>query len=803
MQINQTTKEIVISVSEIAADSQVTAGGGLAAISARLSAGRKVHREYQQQQLQTQENYRKEVVVDFRICLDEYTFRIQGRIDGVLAMPQTTMVEEIKSVILAPAEFDLLDAASYSRYTNQLRIYCYLLEMMHYPAVSGRLIFVNLFDQAQRVTEIRYAREEIAQFIEHRLRGIVTQLQIMNQWRQHRQEMGARLEFPYPTIREFQHQMLQDLKAALDAPQNILLSAPTGIGKTAAALYASLKVALQTNRYLFYVTSKTTQQQIVQQTINQMNRQPGITIRAITLAAREKLCLNDVLWCQPEFCPFLENYFRKSASSHIYAELLALGNVTPTDVLNINRPYQFCPFEVSLDLSQLADVIVGDYNYVFDPQVYLRRFFDDPPAADYLLILDEAHNLYARGRDYYSPELNWDDVQTVIYECQKYSQPIYAALKQLYFKIDHYFNALKQDLEPQLPAHRKMLFEPDPEWFQDTRAEFDERMLEYFIFKKINHHQVPHDPIDDFYYRFTRFENTLACRGDEFAYIYNHQSDNIALKILCLDPARLLKARLDCFDATIAMSATLEPMTFYRDVLGFDPDTLLVSYPSPFPARHRKIVVAPLVSTRYEHRSQAYAPIAEIIQQIIALKRGNYFAFFPSFDFLNQVAGHLYLNDVLVLRQTQNMSEAERQKVLSQLRAGQESCLVLAVQGGIFAEGVDYPGQMLIGALIIGPGLPAYNFEQELLKQYYQQKYESGFEYAYLYPGMNRVIQSAGRVIRTPQDKGIIVLIDQRFATEYYQALFPTHWYQESPRELVSEDFLPEIEQFWAEIGPE
>lgn len=794
IQINKNQREITLSVSDLASELRAGSSSGAAATTSRLTAGRRAHDVYQKQQARTRENYQREVTVDFRREIEDFTFIVQGRIDGVYEENDHTIIEEVKTVILAPPHFAKIDATALPHYVNQLKIYCYLVALSREKSVQGLLILVNLVDQVRRTLEIPIDLTQIGDFIEQRLWQILRRIRETETRQAQRHEMLPQLNFPHATVRQFQEDVVQDIQQALASGNDLLISAPAGIGKTAAALYATLKFALEKDKLLFYVTSKTTQQQIVQETLATFNQQSGVTLRAITIQAKEKICPQDVCLCHEEFCPLIENYYGRLETSGVIQEMLQLGQITPAQVRESGLRHQLCPFELSLDLSLQMDLIVADYNYVFDPQAYLRRFFGEGKYDHFILIVDEAHNLYNRGRDYYSATLFCDDLQSLIFECQQQAPLIYSRLKSVYLELDAIFREVAGQLRSRAP---KVLFEPDKPRFKRAKDTLNDYMLDYFIFKKLHSRLAPDDPFDNFYFQFTRFAGILELEGDEFAYIYDQSRENTGLSVLCKDPAAQLKQRIDGFYATLAMSATFEPLPFYQNVLGFAPDVPRRSYPSPFPAANRKILVAPHISTRYQERDQAYGPVAELIQEIAQLKPGNYFAFFPSFQFLERVADLIYLPEFLVIRQTGFMKEKERQRVIDQLRKSDENCLVLAVQGGIFAEGVDYPGSMLIGAFIVSPALPAFTFEQELMKQYYAEHYGQGFEYAYLYPGMNRVIQSAGRVIRTHTDKGIIVLVDQRFATAYYNSVFPAYWYQDSPSELISRDLKAEVKQFW------
>jgi DNA excision repair protein ERCC-2 len=289
----------------------------------------------------------------------------------------------------------------------------------------------------------------------------------------------------------------------------------------------------------------------------------------------------------------------------------------------------------------------------------------------------------------------------------------------------------------------------------------------------------------------------LELEGEEFVHVYDRSNCTAKLKILCLDPSNQLKKRNEGFYSAIGMSATLSPLEFYRDVLGFNRSARLVALPSPFPAENRKILVIPEVSTTYKQRSKYFRKIAQIVEEVISVRVGNYFVFFPSFDFLKEVSPFLRPAGYQVLTQERVMPDHTRNALFDRLSDPTAAHLVLAVQGGVFAEGVDYPGELAVGAVIVGPGLPKVSFESELMRQYFEENFSKGFEYAYLYPGMNRVVQSAGRIIRTETDRGVILLLDKRFTYENYASLFPRDWYDSSPSELISKEYLRELSRFW------
>ena len=500
-------------------------------------------------------------------------------------------------------------------------------------------------------------------------------------------------------------------------------------------------------------------------------------------------------------CEFAHDYAGKLERSGVVESLATLPIVGPDVCAEAGRLCRVCPFELSLDVALEADVIIGDYNYVFDPGAYLRRFFQDTPYDDCILIIDEAHNLYSRGRDYYSPELQQRRLRQLLAFCANEPVRLFRDFEALFIALQNLVQDLPQAALAPPQADGFTLVIPPLDQVMHLNRRLEALMVDYAIYRRRHGAAPGGDLLQEFYYEFQRFCDVLALGGDEFAYIYQPQPDNAIFKILCKDAARFLHERLQGFHSVIAMSATLTPFPFYQDVLGLPPErTFTAAFPSPFPVKNRHILVVPEVTTTYHERQREAPATAQIIETIVAQRSGNYGVFFSSFAHLRLVRSwmHQYPAERLI-EQTPSMSEAERDTVLQYLKQGDaHPMLLLAVQGGIFAEGVDYPGDMLRGVIIVGPGLPQMNQEQELIRAYYEAKYARGFAYAYLYPGMNRVVQSAGRVIRSETDVGIIVLLDKRFTYGNYTALFPPHWYTKTPRELITRNYQQVLARFWA-----
>ena len=800
VRIDEENKTTSLGVKDLVYEDPLQAGlsVGIASLD-RLAMGRRVHAEHQERRISANPSYERERYIRYRTAIDDYEVSIHGRIDGIYEMGSETIVEEIKSVFLAGEELDKATQDDFRLYAAQLRFYLFFLESEGSANVIGHLVLVSVVDNSVKVLPIGYEPAEVAALIETRIRRITTRIEERRKLLERRLEVSEKLAFPFPEMRKYQDGMVDSISRSLSVERNILVSAPPGIGKTAAALFASLKYAFSQGYRVVFNTSKTTQQEIVFETLKHL-RGDALEFTAILLRAKQKMCANDVYLCHPDFCPCAEEQPEQTSRSETIEDLLAEGIISPDRVFEKATEAGLCPYDVAMALAHLADVVVCDYNYVFDPDVYLRSAFSRSKHDDLVLIIDEAHNLYPRGRDYYSPELSGEEIRR-LRSLQVY-EPSPRSMVDFLESVESYLGELESDQQAQ-GGFQQSLVDVDLEFFENQREAFAEALLDYLAELRKRGTPPVDNPLVDFYHTFTQFCDVLSIGGEEFSHILDRESGYPNLKIICKDPSEQLRERIEGFHGVVAMSGTLTPITFYRDVLGFPEDqTDLVELPSPFPTENRKILVIQDISTTYRDRPRYYGRTAQVIGEIVSKKRGNYFAFFPSFEYLRQVMWSLIIPGYEIIAQEKSMPDRDRSAVLKRLRQGRngKGCLVLGVQGGIFAEGVDYPGATIIGVMIIGPALPRYDLQGELIKAYYQEKYGKGFEYAYLYPGMNRVIQSAGRVIRDKDDVGLIALIGKRFASPYYGSLFPSDWYEGSPAELVSRDFAKDVEEFWSSL---
>jgi DNA excision repair protein ERCC-2 len=829
IQIDDLNRTVTLSVRDLC---DVEATGGSLNLSPlmdiRSEIGRSIHADYQTSQARNRTGYRKEQTVRFTTNYRGHPVVIHGRIDGVYEQNGEIVLEEIKSILTFGDDFDPQSLPV--SYVLQLRIYLYLWLQLHPDQrVSGRLVLISCEPEGVVDLKVEADVPTIEALIAERLQRIIEEYKQACQRRALRGRKAESIRFPFPQMRKHQDRMIEAIENALEERRHLLVSAPTGIGKTVAALYATLSFAAKQHLSILFLTSKTTQQRIVADTLRLWkhplspstdDKSSYPIFNSLILRSKEKSCANDVVFCHESRCRYAKDFFQKLGDSNLRDRLLQEPLLTPELIYARALEQEICPFELSLEMAHRMDVTVCDYNYVYDPRVAIQRFSENALSRT-ILIVDEAHNLYARARDYYSPSLELLHVQSLRKSIQLMQDAVedgevrgmvvwkpsaetaaspsgsfLGRLEAFLNRLEDYFREVAEAY-PELDESDQTVVALNKEFFRSIEDELDDLMKRYLIYQRRTGHLQDEDRLLKFFYALSDFCRVLALEGDEFVYVMDAENRTLQLRIVCLDPARQLQKRHQQYYAVIAMSATLSPMEFYRDVLGFERDTQLLELPSPFPQENRKILVIPGVSTAYRQRSRHFSKIARIIEETVGIRPGNYFAFFPSFEFLKEVAGQLSLPHAEILIQNRFMPDHQRNALLEKLAEPGKAHLVLAVQGGVFAEGVDYPGELAVGAIIVGPGLPRVSFELELMRRYYEDNYAKGFDYAYLYPGMNRVVQSAGRIVRSESDRGVILLLDERFTYENYARLFPRDWYESSPDELIAKDYREALVVFW------
>jgi DNA excision repair protein ERCC-2 len=764
----------------------------------RLWLGQAIHGRYQEQKLEADPTYRREVVVRHSFDHRGWTVRVQGRIDGVRKEPDGSLVvEEIKSV----RRGGTLPPAMREMYQRQAILYAWMLGRSEQVPVLAELVLIAIgSDETERESlSVDVDRTELS--VRRRLNGLIHAWESERQRSAERRLAAEHMAFPYREVRPGQELILAAVETAVANREHLLLQATTGIGKTVAALYPALKYALAHDKRLFVVTAKTTQQEMATAVLALLNQENAF--RSLRLRAKAKMCANDQILCHEEYCRFAKDYGLKLVSSGVLGHLLgAFSAIEPDDVFAASKGAEVCPFEVSLELSNRVQVTVCDYNYAFDPYVSLAAFAPDQDLSDTILVVDEVHNLVDRGRGYYSPELSAGEAQRAAETLGRWGDPIHFRIATLCLHIARIIEETVADaLDEGPPGDRAVVYPLPEDRFWRLRPDLDAAFIDYLEYQRETRTFRPDDPFVALYFSFLRFLNGLMVSVSDtaFSHCAELRKGDARLKILCKDPSRFLGEVIQRTHSTIGLSATISPPEFYTGLLGFEGGrTAFVEIPNPFPPENRRVVIDSTVSTTFKERHLNYERIAERLAAFADAVPGNCLALFPSYSFLSEVTGRLRLRNKRALVQKQADSDKERDLILQMLRQSIfGDILLVAVAGGVFAEGVDYPGEILKAVAVIGPCLPALTLEQQLLKEYYQERFDRGFEYSFVVPGMTRVVQAAGRLIRSPQDTGVIALFDQRFLHAPYRHHLPPDWLPEEGAGALVGDPAEVAEEFF------
>ena len=557
-----------------------------------------------------------------------------------------------------------------------------------------------------------------------------------------------------------------------------------------AVLFPVIKlVASLTDPKIFYLTARTTGRTVAEQALDEMRRH-GLRLKTLTLTAKDRICFNPEATCDPEECAYAKGHFDRLGQA--LEETFRQDAFTRNTIETAARQHQVCPFEFSLDLAQWSDCIICDYNYAFDPRVHLRRFFLETDFTC-LFLVDEAHNLVDRSREMFSACLDKEKVLALRRELPKKQFKIHQPLN----KINSWMVNARRN------CHTKTV-DPQTKWYAESQAPEDlipllrrfTRAAENWLGK--NQRPPFREALLELFFDANSFLRVAEQYNEAYVTIYERQEKQLTVKLYCLDPAPQMKNALQRCAGVVFFSATLTPAHYFWKMFGCAKNLQTISLPSPFPSQNLGLFVADDIATYYHQRDRTRQLVAETIRTLVAQKRGNYLLFFPSYAYLRMVQEILSSanSDFELLVQTPGMKEADKKAFLARFEATGESTLVaMAVMGGIFGEGIDLVGDRLSGAIVVGVGLPGISPQRELIRDYFDQRDGAGFAYAYQYPGINRVLQAAGRVIRSETDRGVVLLIDQRFRTQRYRKLLPNYW--QIRRLQHTQHFKADLRQFW------
>ncbi|MGC9940800.1 MAG: ATP-dependent DNA helicase [Verrucomicrobiota bacterium] len=752
--------------------------------SERALAGIRGHQKIQRSR---PTGYLTELPLEYRVETDEFTLQIRGRIDGLLITSQQVLLEEIKTVQ------GTWDYKPDPLHWAQAKFYGFIHAQEHgLKELVIQLVYLEL--PAGKVTEFResFILVELADFFAATTAVYVDWLRERHHWCLARDASITALAFPFPDYRPGQRELAVAAYRVLANGGRLFLAAPTGIGKTISVLFPAVKALGERKlERIFYLTARTVGRAIAEKALSNLRR-AGLKLRAVTLTAREKVCVREGHPCDPLTCPLALGYYDRVKPA--IREVLEREEITRSVLESVGEQHQVCPFELSLDVSVWADAVICDYNYVFDPQVYLRRHFAEDGGA-YGFLVDEAHNLVDRAREMFSADLDGREILDVKRAINKAVPRCAKSLAQLHTTMQKLGNAS----EPQEDSFEasdtsielnlfpvKTSTNRDEDTGVTTSPEFPDSLIEpletaldeaeSWLVK--NQPAIFREALLALYFRMHSFRRTAEVYDEHFVTI-SESDASTKVRLFCLDPSRLLRKALARGKAAIFFSATLTPTEYYRTLLGGDRDDPVLQLASPFPSENLAVLIQDRIQTHFKGRAESLDDVVEAIGTLVGGRRGNYLVYFPSYQYLNDTlqAFQIRYPSVPLLVQRPGMTEPERDAFLAAFSVEHgETLLGFAVLGGVFGEGIDLVGERLIGAVIVGVGLPQLCVERNLIRDYFQQQNAAGFEYAYTFPGMNRVLQAIGRVIRSETDHGVVLLIDARFDEFRYRRLFPGWW---------------------------
>ena len=752
--------------------------------------GGKIHRKIQRQMGAW---YHAEVSLKHEILCRGFILSVEGRADGIMETADGIVVDEIKGIykelefLKEPVPVHLAQAMCYAYiYANQQGL----------SDIGVQMTYCNLETEEIKRFQNVYPYEELERWFLELAGQYEKWARYQISWRKKRNASIKKIEFPFP-YREGQRDLTVSVYRTILRKKKLFIQAPTGVGKTMATVFPAVKaMGEELGEKIFYLTARTITRTVAWQAFDTLKEQ-ALRMKVLVLTAKEKICFCEEADCNPEKCPYAKGHYDR-VNDAVY-ELLTSSDEMSREILEEHaRKWKVCPFEMSLDVSTWVDAVICDYNYVFDPNAHLKRFFGESVKGDYLFLIDEAHNLVDRGREMYSASVCKEEVLKVK-RLVKMSDP---KLVRRLEECNKQMLALKRECE------EYQILNSVGHIYLKLIALMGE--LEQY-FEECTDREIRKEVLD-FYFQVRMFVNIYE-RVDENYLIYSELDGkgHFWIRLFCVNPSACLQEFLEKGNSAVFFSATLLPIHYYKNLLSTSKEDYAVYARSPFDVRRRLLLVGNDVSSKYTSRGEEmYRRYARYLLCMVRAKAGNYMAFFPSYRFMEEVyeafeillaeqriAGELEEIDYIL--QSQYMSEEAREIFLENFEEEREGSLIgFCVMGGIFSEGIDLSRDRLIGAAIVGTGLPQVCRERELLKDYFQKQGVRGFDYAYLYPGMNKVLQSAGRVIRTDRDCGVILLLDERFRDYRYQEIFPREWKDYGT--CNADNVADKMETFWEQI---
>jgi Rad3-related DNA helicase len=719
------------------------------------------------------EQDQKEVHLSAEIPYKHLVFVLDGRCDGLLRSEPVCTIEEIKST---SGDLEWITEDRFPVHWAQAKCYAYMYAREHGIEQMGiQLTYVHVETEEQKQFRQEVTFEQLEQFVLETIKQYAPFAEMVLEHHQARDSSIEALAFPFEAYRQGQRKLAAAVYKSIDDGTKLFAKAPTGIGKTISTIFPTLKaMGRGMLQRFYYLTAKTITRTAAEEALVLLQSK-GLHIHSVTLTAKDKICFQEAVSCRKEDCIYADGYYDRINTAIL--DLMSNETLITRPVIEqYARKHTVCPFEFSLDAAYAADAVICDYNYIFDPRISLKRLLGEQKKQTVLLI-DEAHNLVDRAREMFSAALIKSDFLSVGREFKGVNKELQQAAKA----VNDYFIAIRKENEAK---YRVMQERPQQ---LCERIEAFVQVAEKQLAAYGSNQTLP--LLLDLYYACQAFLRADKLYDERYVTYYEVMSNEVRVKLFCLDPSYLLQQMGKGYRSHIYFSATLSPGGYYMDMLGAGSEDYRLSVPSPFSKDQLKVSIRPL-STRYHDRDRTKGPLVQLLLQLVTNHPGNYLFFFPSYEYMNSVYEAFMSVDhddpLQTLLQHNEMKEEEREQFLMAFNAANKQTLAgFAVMGGIFSEGIDLVGDRLTGVVVVGVGLPQIGLERNIIKQYYESTGKNGYEYAYVFPGINKVLQAGGRLIRSEHDRGILMLVDDRYMQPRYQSLLPEEWRNES--DTVSE----------------
>lgn len=745
----------------------------------RANLGSRIHRMLQKQ---GGVNYQSEVFLKEETILDDICFVIDGRADGIINSEEGIILDEIKSV---SCDYEEIHEDMNQAHWAQAYGYAYIYAKQN--ALSSMTVQLTYYQiDIDQIKQFHHKKtfHELEAFYMDMLKAYVIWAKRTSDFQKLRDESIHKLSFPYNEYRSGQRELAVAVYKTIIDEDILFAQAPTGIGKTVSTLFPAVKaIGEHKIERIFYLCAKNITAAVAKDCVHRMLKK-GLHIKSCNIIAKDKMCFMEERNCDPAVCPYAKGYYNRIKDA--LAELLDHHEEMDKELFQqIGQKYELCPFELSLDASLYCDIIICDYNYVFDPRVYLKRFFTE--KNDCLFLIDEAHNMVERARSMYSAQLSASLFKSMLKLIDKDAKKLRKAVRNI-------IKCLKE---------KEQLCEAHP--FYAAKESFDDLLGLLLHFQKeadrfLQKEHENNEEIKTMYFEVLAYLRIAEFYDDHFITWIRKEASDLVIKQFCMNPNHVITQMLHLGKAAVFFSATLTPIRYYTDLLLDQECQKKLALPSPFDPNKTKLIIHQGINTRYHMRNANILPICHAIFETASAKEGNYLVYFPSYAYLKQVAEQfqaLYPNTCIIVQES-DMKQSEYQDFLARFQQQNGTVIGFCVLGGLFAEGIDFKGEQLIGVIVVSVGLPQINEESDLLRDYFDSVYDKGFAYAYQYPGMNKVLQATGRLIRDFDDCGVILLLDERYANQSYRPLFPAHMRH---YDIISNEqqLIAHLQQFWKE----